>query len=260
MLFDLQGKRRRVVQVTYLGLAILMGGGLVFFGIGSDAQGGLLNGCGDDSTTGNGNQIAEQRIEDAQARLTANPRDAAALADVVRANYQLANDAVDPETGEAGPERATRLQAASDAWQRYLALEPEEPDDSLAGLMLQAYGLDGLNDPEKAAEAADIVATARPSPNAFLALSQFAALAGQTRKADLAGKRAVELAPKSERKAIEQDVEDIQKAAKQLAAQQAATDASAGGDPDAGGQPGGLPAPGGGAPQGGGAPPGGGQP
>ena len=36
MLFDLQGKRRRVVQATYLTLALLMGGGLVFFGIGSD--------------------------------------------------------------------------------------------------------------------------------------------------------------------------------------------------------------------------------
>ena len=43
MLFDLQGKRRRVVQVTYLGLAILMGGGLVLAGIGSDASGGLLD-------------------------------------------------------------------------------------------------------------------------------------------------------------------------------------------------------------------------
>lgn len=260
MLFDLQGKRRRVVQVTYLGLAILMGGGLVLFGIGSDAQGGLLNGCGDDSTTGNGNPALEQRLEDAQARLQANPEDTTALTEVVRGNYQLANDAADPNTGAFGPEGVAKLQAASDAWQRYLELEPEEPDDSLAGLMLQAYGLDGLNDPEKAAEAADIVATARPSPNAFLALSQFAALAGQTRKADLAGKRAVELSPKSERKAIEQDVEDIEKGVKQLAAQQAATDASGAGAPAAGGQPGALPDPGGSPPQNGGAPPGGGQP
>ena len=33
MLFDLRGRRRRAVQATYLTLAILMGGGLVFFGI-----------------------------------------------------------------------------------------------------------------------------------------------------------------------------------------------------------------------------------
>jgi hypothetical protein len=34
MLFDLRGRRRRVVQVTYLMLALLLGGGLVLFGIG----------------------------------------------------------------------------------------------------------------------------------------------------------------------------------------------------------------------------------
>ena len=34
MLFDLKGKRRRVVQGVYLTLAVLMAGGLVFFGIG----------------------------------------------------------------------------------------------------------------------------------------------------------------------------------------------------------------------------------
>src|SRR4051812_49886235 len=41
MLFDLKGKRRRAVQGTYLTLAILMGAGLVLFGIGSSTSGGL---------------------------------------------------------------------------------------------------------------------------------------------------------------------------------------------------------------------------
>ena len=54
MLFDLKGRRRRVVQVTYIGLAILMGGGLVLSGIGSDASGGLLDAfVGGDNTTSN---------------------------------------------------------------------------------------------------------------------------------------------------------------------------------------------------------------
>ena len=46
MLFDLKGKRRRAVQGTYLMLAILMGAGLVLFGIGSSTNGGLRN-CSD---------------------------------------------------------------------------------------------------------------------------------------------------------------------------------------------------------------------
>src|SRR3954465_1265706 len=43
MLFDLKGKRRRFVQATYLSLAVLMGGGLVLFGIGGGTNGGLLD-------------------------------------------------------------------------------------------------------------------------------------------------------------------------------------------------------------------------
>ena len=51
MLFDLRSRgRRRTVQVVYLGLALLMGGGLVLFGVGAgNGNGGLLN-----AFTGNG--------------------------------------------------------------------------------------------------------------------------------------------------------------------------------------------------------------
>jgi hypothetical protein len=38
-------------------------------------------------------------------------------------------------------------------------------------------------------------------------LVQYASLAGQTRRADLAGKRAIELAPKSQKKQVKQLVE-----------------------------------------------------
>ena len=43
MLFDLQGPRKTFVKAIYLGLAILMAGGLVLFGIGSDVNGGLAD-------------------------------------------------------------------------------------------------------------------------------------------------------------------------------------------------------------------------
>ena len=42
MLFDLRGRgRRRSVQTIYVALAVLMGGGLIFFGIGGSVSGGL---------------------------------------------------------------------------------------------------------------------------------------------------------------------------------------------------------------------------
>src|ERR687890_339893 len=44
MLFDLRGAgRRTTVKVVYLTLAVLMGGGLVLFGIGGDVSGGLVD-------------------------------------------------------------------------------------------------------------------------------------------------------------------------------------------------------------------------
>jgi hypothetical protein len=53
MLFDLRGRgRRRTVQAIYLSLAILMGGGLVLFGIGGATNGGLIDAIqGNGSTT-----------------------------------------------------------------------------------------------------------------------------------------------------------------------------------------------------------------
>lgn len=251
MLFDLQGKRRRLVQAVYLTLAILMGGGLVLFGIGSDAQGGLLDGCSDQAGSDSGSGL-EQRLEDAQAAARANPTDETALADVVRANYQLATESADPTTGQFTPEGMSRLDAADAAWQEYLAQDPDPPDDSLAGLLVQAYGPTGLNDPEAGAEAAGIVASERPSANAYIQLAQLAALAGQTRKAELAGDKAVELAPKDDREALAKQIEQVIKAEPPAEASGGAPETAPGATPEApggagGGQPGSDP-PGGGRP------------
>lgn len=206
MLFDLQGKRRRLVQVTYLTLALLMGGGLVFFGIGGDVSGGLFDAFSENRSGGGGDSAAEERIERAEDRLEENPRNQRALIEVVRANYQLATQEADEQTGQFNDEGLDRLRDADRAWTRYLELA-ERPDDSLAGLMVQAYSEFALNDPAKAVRAAEIVTDARPSAQAFLLLTRYAALAGQDRKADLAGRRAIELAPRDQREAVEAQVE-----------------------------------------------------
>ena len=50
MLFDLRGRgRRRTIQVIYASLALLMGGGLIFFGIGGATSGGLFDALGGSS-------------------------------------------------------------------------------------------------------------------------------------------------------------------------------------------------------------------
>ena len=65
MLFDLRSRgRRRTVQAVYLGLALLMGGGLVLFGVGAgNGLGGLLN-----AFTGNGSSPARRPVVSQQEK------------------------------------------------------------------------------------------------------------------------------------------------------------------------------------------------
>src|SRR4051794_41978159 len=79
MLFDLRGRgRRRAVRIIYLGLAVLMGGGLVLFGIGGATSGGLLDAIQGNSGSVNANDVFQKRVDALEKRTQANPRDAAA--------------------------------------------------------------------------------------------------------------------------------------------------------------------------------------
>ncbi len=203
MLFDLQGKRRRVVQATYLTLAVLMGGGLVLFGIGSDASGGLFDVFGGGSGgSGNGDGIVEERVAKNEELVMANPADEAARKALTRDYYSLA--AVQPvgEDGRVPESGQDELRKADANYQAYLALDPEKPDASLALTALQIYDPNALNKPPEAKEAATLRARVRNDPESYVALVQYATLAGDSRTADLAAQKAVDLAPKRQRKAV----------------------------------------------------------
>ena len=216
MLFDLKGKRRRAVQGTYLTLAILMGAGLVLFGIGSSVNGGLGDLFSGGGGSNQGDKVVNDRIETAEKQLKVNPKNTAALAAVIRGHYQLASANADPNTGAFASDARDDLQQAANAWQRYIATEPKKPDIGLARVMVQAYsGLAQLTTDDQnatqrywagASEATELIAGAQPNPANYVALVQYATLAGQTNKADLAGKRAVAVAPKSQRKTVQQQV------------------------------------------------------
>jgi hypothetical protein len=201
MLFDLKGKRRRFVQGTYLTLAVLMGGGLVLFGIGGGTNGGLLDAFKGGGGS-NGNSILDKQISTAQKQLTANPRNAAALTVIAKDNYQLAAAGADPNTGAFSDDGKKKLAAAASAWERYLALSPPKIDDVAAGYMLLAYGQGGLNKPDKAKQAAEIVSEAHPSSNAYIQVVFYASLSGDTRTAKLAGQKALQLAPQGQRSSV----------------------------------------------------------
>jgi hypothetical protein len=227
MLFDLKGKRRRVVQGVYLSLAILMGGGLVLFGIGSDVSGGL----GDLFTGGGGGdnqaeETAQKRVTSAEKTLATDPDNEAALAQLVRSHYQLATIEASAETSEFTQKAVPELEATADAWERY-SDAADKIDPSLGRFAIQAYeGLATLEEEPQdqskhwagAAGAAEEIASADQKAQNYILLVQYASLAGQTRKADLAGKKAIELAPKGQKKQAKAAVEQ----AKQQAGQQAA--------------------------------------
>src|SRR5919106_2992439 len=145
MLFDLRGTgRRRVIKVVYITLAFLMGGGLVFFGIGG---GGALPGGLVDAITqgGSGGDDSADRIRDneqaATAKARANPTDAALWAAVARARFQLANagENVDQNTGNFTDAGAEELRAAGRAWEEHVKLAGKNPDPRVASLLGQAY-------------------------------------------------------------------------------------------------------------------------
>jgi hypothetical protein len=215
MLFDLRGKRRRAVQVTYLGLALLMGGGLVFFGIGGSVSGGLLDafkggGGGGDS----GNKLVEQRIE--RNKPAANRGNERALKEVVRDYYQLATSQT-TSTSTGFPDSAKdELRNSGIYWKRYLKAA-EKPDSSLARLAVQVYS--ALNKPKDAEGAAQIIAETDNDAASYLGLVQYAALAGDKRTADLAALKAVDLAPKSQKKQVKAQAEQLKQAGTQSQAQ-----------------------------------------
>ena len=210
MLFDLQGKRRRVVQAVYLTLAILMGGGLVLFGIGGDVSGGLFDAFSERSgNTGGGSELVEKRIERNEKKVSAAPQSSeAARKALVRDYYQLAV----AQTGESSgfPDDAKdELRKAAANWKAYIESEPAKPDASLATVALQIYDPLALNKPKDAEEAARLIAETRDDTTAYLNLVQYAALAGDTRTANLAAQKAVDLAPKDERKDVEAQAEQL---------------------------------------------------
>ena len=209
MLFDLRGRRRRAVQATYLTLAVLMGGGLVLFGIGGDVSGGLFDAFSDRSGGGSGNEQLEDRIDRLEERLETNPRAEATLKALVRDYHASATAQLPTGTVEYPDEAKDELRRAAEYWQRYLEVEDGDPDPSLARLALAVYDQGALGEPKEAAAAMLIVAEAGNDYQSYLALVQRAAAAGDERTADLAAQKAVELAPKRLRKQVKQQAKTL---------------------------------------------------
>jgi hypothetical protein len=212
MLFDLRGRgRRRTIQVIYATLALLMGGGLVFFGIGGNTSGGLFDAFQSNSGV-SADKTLEKRLDQLEKRTAANPRDAAAWAELTRVRVQTASSGenYDQTTQTFTDKGKAELLSAAAAWQRYLALDPAKPDANVANQMVRAYGPDGLANYPEAVRAMEIVIEDRgdqATPALYAQLSILAHGAKQKRKSTLAQAKAVELAPENERSQVKSQIE-----------------------------------------------------
>src|SRR2546421_10621868 len=134
MLFDLRSRgRRRTVQAVYLGLALLMGGGLVLFGVGAgNGFGGLLNAF--NGGGGSGAQQAQVSSEEKAAlRATkARPNDPSAWAALVQARFSNAGQGSNykPTTQSYTASGKKELAQLGQNWQRYLQLT-KSPDSNM---------------------------------------------------------------------------------------------------------------------------------
>ncbi len=218
MLFDLRGRgRRRTVKIVYITLALLMGGGLVLFGIGGGGamQGGLVDAITGSSGGDTGSSRFDKAEKAAVVATQRNPQDAAAWAALARARVQSAGvgDNFDPNAATYTAKGKAKLAQASAAWEKYLALDPKKPDDRVAGLMVRAYDQTGLNRPADATAAQEIITEARPSATTYATLAIYAYQAGQTRKGDLARNEALARAPADERNTLKSSLDQAKQQA-----------------------------------------------
>lgn len=205
MLFDLRGKgRRRTVQVIYLSLAILMGGGLVLFGIGGATNGGLFDAFSSNSGSLDTSSVYRDRIERYEKQLQTDPKNERALAELTRAQVQEASvSGFNSSSGTFSEDGIKLLRDASATWERYLDSEPKNPDPNLANLMVNAFGGGGLNDPASGAQAMAIVIAERGGTSALYSqLSILHYAAGNVRRSVLAEKNAIAAAEPEQRKLV----------------------------------------------------------
>jgi hypothetical protein len=201
MLFDLRSRgRRTTVRGVYLFLAVLMGGGLILFGVGTGTGGGGLLNAFSNSGGGNSGAVHSAAVKNALRQTRLHPSDPSVWSALVSAEW-----------GEAGQQTSSKnadvdLQGATNAWQRYLQLTGGKDPSGVAILAARAYGL--LGDYAGEASAWEVYAAATPTAvKGYECLAAAAYAAKQNRKGDLALNKALSMIPKLNRALLRSQVQ-----------------------------------------------------
>jgi hypothetical protein len=213
MLFDLRGRgRRRTVRVLYIGLALLMGVGLVGFGIGGGFGGGGLLNAASNNEGANAASFANQ-IKKYSKLTRQQPSNVQAWQKLTEAElHEAGGEAYVSSSGVVTSKGKELFSQAARSWSSYLALNPPQPSAKLAQLVLPIYGAGGLNQPAAAVQVLQIVVAAKPnSASRYAELAEYAFKANNVRVGDLAAAKAVALAPVSQRARLKKELEEAKK-------------------------------------------------
>jgi hypothetical protein len=224
MVFDIRGRRGRVVKVVYAILAILMGLSL-FLVTGALNVGSILG-------TSSSGETATQSLEDQatriEAKLAKTPDDEDMLLNLTRTRINVANTMITNGAGESQSgfeELKHELALASEDWSKYLdaAAEPS------AGLAVQvapamfqlaeisSSGEESLENVKVATEAQEIVAASRPSLNSLSTQAIYQAFAQEYKAANKSLEEAIKFAnTKFEREQLENKYKEVEESAKEF--------------------------------------------
>lgn len=230
MLFDTRGRRRNVIRVVYVILALLMGGSL-FLTVGPFNLSEIVGTGG----TGDAAEVFHEQEERLEERLAEEPNDAGLLLNLTRARLGAAQAQtdVDPQTGRPGqppPEAQDDYDEALESWNRYLEAAGDEVSASGALLVAQTYfGLaeggsvsfrDVQENLETALRAQRIVAAEMPNYGSYSSLAIYEYFNGNFEAGDKAAKQAIAAAPsKPEAKNARKQLAEFRKRAKTYVAQ-----------------------------------------
>jgi hypothetical protein len=211
MLFDLRGRgRRRTVRIIYTGLALLMGVGLVGFGIGGGfGSGGIVNSL--TSSEGSNGASFSNQIKKYRKLTVEQPSNTSAWENLAKnLLHEAGSEAYTTSSGAVTSKGRELFKEAAQAWSSYLALNPHKPSGELAQLMESVYSELGLNEPAKEVEVLQIALVDRPTSAALYAqLAEYAYKAHNVSLGDLASEKAVNLAPAAEKTRVKDELAEV---------------------------------------------------
>jgi hypothetical protein len=238
MLFDIRGRRGRVVKVVYAILAILMGLSL-FLVTGALNVGSIL---GTSSSGESATKSLEQQAERIETKLAKTPEDENMLLNLTRTRINVVNTMITNGAGESqeGVEEVKHeLALVSEDWSNYTKAAAE-PSPGLAVQAapalfqlaeLSSTGTEAVENVDAATEAQKIVAEARPSLNSLSTLGIYQAFAQEYKAASKSIEEATKFAStKFERESLENKFKEVEESAKEfgkgLKAEEAAAQSS----------------------------------